>query len=238
MRRTQHGAYLHQLTRYWVMNMYLVQEEDGLTLIDSGMSGSAKAILGAAERLGDAIRRVVLTHAHSDHAGSFDALRAALPRAEFVLGERTADFLAGDTSLKAGEAASPLRGGYITVRTTADRLVTPGAYVGSLRVVGAPGHSPDQLAFFDERDGTLVAGDAFQTQGGFAVSGVMRWRFPLPALATWDLPTAVETARELAAMQPERLALGHGPVLEKPGATIAGGIAEAERKLDVQTQAA
>lgn len=50
-------------------------------------------------------------------------------------------------------------------------------------MVAAPGHTPDQIAFFDERDRTLIAGDAFQTQGGTAVSGVMRKRFPFPAMA-------------------------------------------------------
>jgi glyoxylase-like metal-dependent hydrolase (beta-lactamase superfamily II) len=57
--------------------------------------------------------------------------------------------------------------------------------LGSLRVIAAPGHTPDQIAFLDERDGTLIAGDAFQTAAGTAVAGVTRWLFPFPALATW-----------------------------------------------------
>lgn len=234
MKLTTHGRYLHKVTRYWVINMYLVAEEDGLTLIDTGASGSTDGILEAAQALRQPIRRVTLTHAHADHAGSLDALRAALPQAEFVLPERTAFFLAGDTRLLDGEAQAPLKGSFIQARTQADRLLLPGDKLGSLRVIAAPGHSPDQVAFLDEREGTLIAGDAYQTQGGTAVSGVLRWRFPLPALATWHLPTAVETARALAALDPARLAVGHGAVLEGPRVAMASAIAEAEERLHGQ----
>ncbi|MFN2135278.1 MAG: MBL fold metallo-hydrolase [Candidatus Promineifilaceae bacterium] len=238
MRVTKFGDNLLQVTRMWVINMYLVRETDGLTLIDSGTRGSEKDILAAAKATGLPLQRVVLTHAHVDHAGSFDALRAALPDAAFLTGARTADFLRGDKSLKPGEVLSELRGGFVQAETVPDRLLVPGDQVGSLRVLAAPGHSPDQIAFLDERDGTLIAGDAYQTQGGIAVSGVLRWRFPMPAMATWDLATAVQTARDLAALQPARLAVGHGRVLEQPGAAMARAIAEAEGKLDVHAQTA
>jgi glyoxylase-like metal-dependent hydrolase (beta-lactamase superfamily II) len=238
MRPTKHGQYLTKLTRLWVINMYFVQEEDGLTLIDSGMSGSSGGILQAAEALGQSVRRITLTHAHVDHAGSIDALRQALPEAELVLPARTADFLAGNSALLHGEAQVPLKGGFITTEAKPDRTIRPGDHLGSLLVVAAPGHSPDQVAYFDERDGTLIAGDAFQTQGGFAVSGVMRWRFPFPAQATWDLPTAVRTAQALADLNPRRLAVGHGQVLENPMPVINAGILEAEEKLHGQAQTA
>ena len=217
MKITRHGKNLTQLTRLWMVNMYLVQEADGLTLIDTGFSGSSEGIIATAEELGQPVRRITLTHAHVDHTGSLDALRQALPDAELVLPARTAVFLAGDTSLLPGEPQVPLRGNFVTAEAKADRTLQPGDSLGSLRVIAAPGHSPDQVAFFDERDGTLIAGDAFQTLGGFAVSGVMRWRFPLTAQATWHLPTAVNTARTLAALNPRRLAVGHGAVLENPG---------------------
>ncbi len=56
MKTSQHGDHLTQVTRLWVMNMYLVREEDGLTLIDTGMSGSADSILQAAAALGEPIQ--------------------------------------------------------------------------------------------------------------------------------------------------------------------------------------
>ena len=238
MKVTTHGENLTQVTRLWMDNMYFVHEADGLTLIDTGFSGSSEGIIATAEELGQPVRRITLTHAHVDHTGSLDALRQALPDAELVLPARTAVFLAGDTSLLPGEPQVPLRGNFVTAEAKADRTLQPGDSLGSLRVIAAPGHSPDQVAFFDERDGTLIAGDAFQTLGGFAVSGVMRWRFPLTAQATWHLPTAVNTARTLAALTPRRLAVGHGAVLENPGQPIAAGIDEAQERINVQAQTA
>jgi glyoxylase-like metal-dependent hydrolase (beta-lactamase superfamily II) len=238
MKAETYGDYLVKLTRLWMVNIYLVKEEDGLTVIDSGISGSAGGILDAAKQLGMPVKRITLTHAHVDHAGSLDALRDALPDAELALPERTAVFLGGDMRLLPGEPQAELQGGFVTAEAAADRTFKPGEMLGSLRVIAAPGHSPDQVAYLDERDGTLIAGDAFQTLGGFAVSGVMRWRFPMPAMATWHLPTAVQTARSLAALEPARLAVGHGSVLENPGRAIAAGIKEAEAKLNGQAQTA
>jgi glyoxylase-like metal-dependent hydrolase (beta-lactamase superfamily II) len=238
MKVTRQGENLMQLTQWGMVNMYFVQEADGLTLIDTGMSSSYKGILETAGKLGQVVRRITVTHAHVDHAGSVDALRQALPDAELVLPARTAEFLAGNTSLLPDEPQVPLRGSFLTAEARADRILQPGDRLGSLLVVAAPGHSPDQVAFWDAREGTLIAGDAFQTLGGFAVSGVMRWRFPLPAMATWHLPTAVQTARDLLALQPRRLVVGHGAVLENPGMAIAQGIAEAEEKGYGQAQTA
>jgi glyoxylase-like metal-dependent hydrolase (beta-lactamase superfamily II) len=110
--------------------------------------------------------------------------------------------------------------------------------LGSLRVVAAPGHTPDQIAFYDERDGTLIVGDAFQTKAGTAVAGITRWLFPFPAMATWHLPTALETAVTLRDLKPTRLAVGHGRVLENPAAEMDKAIQEAEAKVHVQAQTA
>lgn len=231
MKITYHGQNLIQLTRFWSMNCYLVREADGLTLIDAAISGCAPAILAAAQREQLPITRVALTHAHVDHVGSLDALAAHLPEAEFAFSERTARFLAGEVSLRPDEPQTKIKGGFTPCTTQATRLLHPGDKVGSLTVIAAPGHSPDQIAFWDERDGTLIAGDAFQTLGGVAVSGTLRWRFPLPAMATWHRPTALETARTLRQLNPSRLAVGHGRVIDQPGVVMDAAIAETERQL-------
>lgn len=219
MRVTTHGTYLIQLTRLprlFPVNCYLVHEDDGLTLIDTGLPGSAGAILAAAQKEGLAIRRIVLTHAHGDHIGSLDALRQQLPEAEVLISARDARFLSGDMSLDPGEPQLKLRGSYQTVKTRPSRLLHDGDQVGSLQVVSTPGHTPGHIALFDRRDGSLIAGDAFQTRAGVAVSGTIRLLFPFPALATWSRSLALASARQLRALQPSRLAVGHGEVLEQP----------------------
>ena len=63
------------------------------------------------------------------------------------------------------------------------------------------------------------------------MAGVLRPLFPLPAMATWDLPTALASARALRALDPARLAVGHGRVLEAPAAEMDRAIAAAEKKV-------
>jgi glyoxylase-like metal-dependent hydrolase (beta-lactamase superfamily II) len=216
MHVSTHGDYLVKLTRFTAFNCYLVRQEDGLALIDTGLSGSATGILKAAQQIGKPIVRILLTHAHADHVGSLDALTQALPGVEVLIGAREARLLAGDLSLDTNEPQTPPRGGFPRVNTQPTRTLAPGERVGTLEVIAAPGHTPGHIAFLDTRDGTLIAGDAFYSWGGLAVSGKVTLVFPFPALATWHKPTALQTARALRALAPARLALGHGPVLERP----------------------
>ena len=229
-----------QLTRYprvFPVNCYLVREEDGFTLIDAGLPGSEEAILVAAREHGGIIRRIALTHAHGDHVGSLDALHSVLPDAEVLIPAREARFLMGDMSLDPEEPQAKLRGGWQMCETRPTRLLSPGERVGSLEVVASPGHTPGHVAFLDTRDGTLIGGDAFQTRAGVAVSGTLRPLFPFPALATWHEPTALKSARMLRALEPSRLAVGHGKVLEGPLGAMDRAIAASERRVARRSEA-
>jgi glyoxylase-like metal-dependent hydrolase (beta-lactamase superfamily II) len=230
MKATPCGDYLIRLTRLGAFNCFLLREDDGLTLIDTCLPGSTKSILEAARRQGTPIVRMAITHAHGDHVASLDALRAELPEVEVLVGSRTARFLAGDQSLDPDEPQGKLRGGYQTCQTRPTRTLEPGDRVGSLEVVGSPGHTPGHIAFLDTRDRSLIAGDAFVTQGGIAVSGVFRLLFPFPAMATWHKPSALSSARVLRALDPTRLAVGHGKTLEDPLAAMDRAIREAESR--------
>jgi len=174
---TNHGQYLVKLTRYptvFPMNCYLVREEDGLTLVDSTMSSPAADVARVAAELGLQLRRVALTHAHGDHVGGVAGVRDGYPGVIVSIGERDARLLAGDTSLQPGEPQVPAKGWFVKVPWEPDQQLKPGDRVGSLEVVASPGHTPGHIAFLDVRDRTMIAGDAFQTRGGIAVSGVVR----------------------------------------------------------------
>ncbi|SMB94776.1 MBL fold metallo-hydrolase [Deinococcus hopiensis] len=229
MRLTRHGSHLVQLTHLGLINAYLVSEANGLTLIDTGMPGGGPALLGAARTLGQSIRRIVLTHAHGDHIGGLDALHAALPEVPVFISPRDARLLRGDHTLDPGEPQTPLRG---DLRQSAVPVIplADGEQIGSLRAVATPGHTPGHLAFLDTRDGTLIAGDAFQTVMGTAVSSERRWTFPFPALATWHAPTALASARRLSDLRPTRLAAGHGRVTEAPVEAMLRAVERAERR--------
>lgn len=227
MKITRHTPALVRLSRLGAVNAYLVAEDDGLTLVDTMITGSANGIVEAALGLRAPIVRIVLTHAHSDHVGSLDALAERLPGAEILISARDARILAGDRSLEPGEPPSKLRGGYPKPTTRPTRTLAPGDRVGSLEVLAAPGHTPGQIALLDPRDNTLIAGDAYSTLGGVATSARPNPRFPLPALATWDRPTALRTAEALRALEPARLAVGHGDVVESPVGAMDAAIARA-----------
>jgi glyoxylase-like metal-dependent hydrolase (beta-lactamase superfamily II) len=211
---------LTRLTRLGFVNAYLISEDDGLTLVDTMISGSAPGILAAAEDLGRPITRIVLTHAHTDHSGSLTALAERLPGVEIAVSAREARLLTGDHTLDADEPGSKLRGGWPKSSVSPTRLLEHGDRVGSLRIVAAPGHTPGHIALFDERDGTLIAGDAFSTLGGVSTTGRINPRFPLVGMSTWDRPTENRTAAMLRTLAPTALAVGHGPVVADPAPAI------------------
>jgi glyoxylase-like metal-dependent hydrolase (beta-lactamase superfamily II) len=117
---------MHRVTRFGLINAYLVEEDDGLTVVDTTIGGGHKAILKAAESLGKPITRIALTHAHADHTGGLDGLKAAAPDAEVSISVRDARLLAGDMSLDAGEAQGKIKGSFAKLTTTPDRTFSPG----------------------------------------------------------------------------------------------------------------
>jgi glyoxylase-like metal-dependent hydrolase (beta-lactamase superfamily II) len=209
------------------VNAYLVREDDGLTLVDTTLSQGAKKILAAAAELDAPIVRIALTHAHGDHIGGLDAVHAAFPDAEVIISTRDARLLAKDKTLDPGEPQTKLKGDYRGASTKPTRTVGDGDLVGSLQVVASPGHTPGHVAYLDQRDQTLLCGDVFSTLGGVATSARMNPRFPLVIMGTWNRPLELDSARAVRALEPARLAPGHGKIVEAPLAAMDKAIAHA-----------
>ena len=229
MRVVQETDNLFRLTRYGMVNCFLVREADGFTLVDTGLRGSAGAILRAASRLGASIRRIVLTHAHIDHIGSLDTLMAALPRAELTIGKREARLLAKDLRLDAGETGKTLLG-FTGAKSRPGRLLVEGDLVGPLQAAASPGHTPGHMAYLDVRDNALIAGDAFTTQTGLVVAGVFKPLFPFPALFSWNAVLSVKSAAKLRDLNPSLLAVGHGETITSPVRNMDLALEEAYRQ--------
>jgi glyoxylase-like metal-dependent hydrolase (beta-lactamase superfamily II) len=218
-----------RITRLGFVNAYLVREDDGLTLIDTLIPRSAKAIRRAAQDAHAPIARIVLTHAHGDHVGSLDELVAELAGVEVSISSRDARLLRRETSLDADEPQAKIRGSLPGAKTEPSRTLAPGDRVGSLEVIAASGHTPGHIALLDTRDRTLFCGDAYSTLGGVETAARINPRFPFLGMATWHRPTAVASARALRALEPASLAPGHGRVRTEPGAAMDAAIARASR---------
>lgn len=220
------------MPRFFPVNCYLVEEEDGLTLVDAGLPFSVKGILEAAATIGKPVTRIVLTHAHGDHIGALDGLKERLPQAQVLISARDAQLLAGDRAIRPDERQAPVKGGVPKpgqIKTVPDVLLHDGDTVGSLAAIAVPGHTPGSMAFQDSRTGDLLAGDAFQLRGGIAVSGKLQPLFPFPAWATWSREEALASAKRLLERQPAMLAVGHGSMLEQPVSAMRKAIEVAER---------
>jgi glyoxylase-like metal-dependent hydrolase (beta-lactamase superfamily II) len=233
MKTTRINEHALQLTRYGFVNCYLVREtaadNDGFTLIDTGLACSEEEILAAAAAAGPPIRRILLTHAHVDHVGSVDALAAKLPGVALIANKRSLPLLRkpADKSPQPGEPTDSFGGGLPGITTPVTQLVEEGDLVGSLRVIATPGHIPGHLAFLDERDGTLYAGDELTAIGRLAICGWTPWYFPLPGLIMWSRPLALASARKLLDYPIQRFACGHGPIREGGTAALRELVAQA-----------
>ncbi|WP_043932655.1 MBL fold metallo-hydrolase [Bacillus sp. EB01] len=218
--RIIHEGELYQLTtmpRVFPVNCYLVEEKNGLTLVDAAMPFSAKGIIKAAETIGKPITSIVLTHAHEDHVGALDSIKAAFPDALVHVSERDSRIMEGDRSLDVHEEQTPIKGGIPkSLKTRADVRLKEGDRIGSLLAVESPGHTPGSMSFLDTRSNALIAGDAFQTRAGLAVAGDKRLLFPFPAFGTWSKATALKSAKKLAELKPSILATGHGEMIKNP----------------------
>jgi glyoxylase-like metal-dependent hydrolase (beta-lactamase superfamily II) len=233
MRILQEGN-LFQLTtlpNFFPVNCYLVEEDNELTLVDAALPFSVKGILHAAERLHKPITRILLTHAHGDHVGALDKLKAVLPDVQVYISRRDAKLLAGSREMEPGEPDMQIKGGVPkanAIKTKPDVLLADGDRIGSLQAIAVPGHTPGHMAFLDVRSRALIAGDAMQTQGGTAVSGTLKPWFPFPAFATWNKDAALESVQRLRQLSPTLLAVGHGRMISSPLQEIDKAIKEAQ----------
>lgn len=227
MKMTHITPNLVQLTRYGLVNCYLVRESDGLTLVDAGLPGSGDDILEASRTMGAQISRILLTHGHMDHIGSLDELAMKLGKVDVAISARDARLLRKDLTLDPGEPQTKIKGSTPGAKTSPTHLVADGELYGSLRVISTPGHTPGHMSFLDERDGSLLCGDALATVSEVRVAGDAPWFFPLPNMATWHRPTAYASARRLIDLPIVRFAAGHGQVRNGGTATLETAIAHA-----------
>ena len=97
---------VHRVEGVRVSNIYVVETDDGLVVVDTGIPGNARHILQCVERLAwrpSDVRQIVLTHWHVDHVGSAFELKR-LTGATVAIPELDAPILAVGGSRQRGAA--------------------------------------------------------------------------------------------------------------------------------------
>jgi glyoxylase-like metal-dependent hydrolase (beta-lactamase superfamily II) len=198
-----------------IVNTFLIDSPDGCILVDSGVPGSADKILQAIHELGKQdsdIRHIFLTHAHSDHIGSFAALKQATG-AEVYIHPLDAPIATSGTGFRPLKP-SPSLISRLLIRIfvgSMDESRTEGAPIehqvedgemlpGGLKAIHIPGHTAGQLAFlWPQSGGVLFAADA--------CSNIMRLGW---SLGYEDLEEGKRSLNKLAQLDFQIACFGHG----------------------------
>lgn len=211
------------------VNAFIIQNIEGRNwvLVDAGLKSSAEKIKSLAfEVFGSRSRpsAIVMTHGHFDHVGSLKELADewGVPvychhlETPYLTGKSKyppADPTVGGGLMTFMSFAFPR--GPINVEDHIAELPEDGTIpeLPDWRWIHTPGHAPGHVSLYRERDGVLIAGDAFVTTNQNSALSVMSQKKQLngpPRYFTIDWAAAARSVRTLAQLQPQVVASGHG----------------------------
>lgn len=194
------------------MNVYLLEDDGGVTVFDAGISDMSRAVTTAGARFGG-IRRVVLGHADADHRGAAPALGAPVfcHEADRAAAESPDSFreyfdlqkLAPHGRVLLSRLLPAWDGGPVPIAGT----VREGDKIAGFTVIHLPGHAPGLIGLHRESDGVALVSDCIYTldpQTG--IKGAAR--VPHEAF-NLDTEQARASIRKLAALDARVVWAGH-----------------------------
>lgn len=213
----------------WV-RAFLLDEGDGLTLIDSLFETDGRGVLAELKLMGKQpadIKRIILTHAHPSHLGGLAALKK-LSGATVYSHDWEADIIAGKREVvKSPHATLWPQKPYKIYKfqvgfklglgkrppCDVDQNLKDGDRIGPLTVIHVPGHTPGSIAFYWPEKRALFAGDVVSTWPEVALG----W-----PVITLDNKQNRESVGKMADMtNAEILCVGHGePVIQGAAETM------------------
>jgi glyoxylase-like metal-dependent hydrolase (beta-lactamase superfamily II) len=186
---------------------YLIEDPDGVTIIDASLASAAgkmeRQLARMGRRLTD-VKRILITHAHPDHVGALPALKKA-SGAIVMSSARERPVIEGKEEV----ARAPVRFRPPPVRfpgTPVERVLADGELLpevmGGLQAISSPGHAPGHLAFWQPTRRILFCGDAI-----FRPTGKMIEPF---RFLTFDVAENRRSIARLAELEPALICFGHG----------------------------
>jgi len=152
------------------VNVFIVEGED-LTLVDSGVKGSEKAIFKKVRAIGrrpQEISRLVLTHSHPDHIGAAPEVVAATGCQ--VLAHPAEKEWIERPAVQRAERPVPGFETLVSGPVRIDSLLKDGEVIGAgrataLTVIHTPGHSEGSVTLWSPSSRTAITGDAVPVPG-------------------------------------------------------------------------
>jgi glyoxylase-like metal-dependent hydrolase (beta-lactamase superfamily II) len=204
-------------------NAYLIEGDEGLTLIDAGFPGREAAVFGAIRGLTrslDQLKHVIFTHGHPDHIGSAAAIvretgaRTYLHPLDISMAESGGPF----RPLKAAPGLLPpvlcrlfYHPNEPVEPVSIDQPLTDGEILpiaGGVEVIHTPGHCAGQVALLWHPGRMLFAGDV--------ASNLMGLGDPL---GFENLEDGRASQRKLASLSFDAAGFGHGKPIAHDAAT-------------------
>jgi len=209
----QIAAGIHQVSKG--VNAFIVDGDDGVVLIDTGLPKRHGAILAGLSSIGRKprdIAAIVITHGHADHAGGAAVLKRE-SGAALIASETDAPVVRGDSPAPPPPILDfPIIRGLARLVPTAegavvDHRVTTGPVpvATDLTAVPTPGHTAGHISLLLNRHGgVLFAGDsALSTRSGGVQRGYMNRKS-----STFD-----SSLRAMAGLEFEIACFGHSAAI-------------------------
>ncbi|MEK4486180.1 MBL fold metallo-hydrolase [Psychrobacillus sp. FSL H8-0484] len=202
------------------IHVWVVVEEDGVTLVDAGMPIMAKGIMKFLKELNfGPLQRILLTHGHVDHVG---AIKAILTENEVpvYVHQKEIPYMEGELLYPKRKKLEQNVEKGIAKALAEDELGNL-KKIGSLTPFWTPGHSPGHVVYYHEKDQVLLAGDLFSSK-----KGKLR-----PPLFTPEIAEAVKSSSIVGTLNPKRLEVCHGNTVYYPANQLEEYVGNMEKKL-------